>query len=198
MLRLPCVACSRISSVQLFHLMPKDWADQKRNQLRIILQELTQGGHFFVVYYSPISEHYQAITSQSWSRVVQSKELSRVLHSATQPIAYDEQDLQWCQKECSSLDMVLKKHISRDDAKCLASNHHPSIETRRHIKLTRLSRLCRVGVTRDLLTHILRSQSRSKSLKSARCLSRVRDAFTCAGRTCPTRAAPSITPKDQL
>jgi hypothetical protein len=138
-LRLPCVACSRISSVQLFHLMPKDWADQKRNQLRIILQELTQGGHFFVVYYSPISEHYQAITSQSWSRVVQSKELSRVLHSATQPIAYDEQDLQWCQKECSSLDMVLKKHISRDDAKCLASNHHPSIETRRHIKLTRLS-----------------------------------------------------------
>ena len=130
MLRLPCVACSRISSVQLFHLMPQDWADQKRNQLRTILQELIQGSHFLVVYYSPISEHYQAITSQSWSRVVQSKELSRVLHSATQPIAYDEQDLQWCQKECSSLDMVLKKHNSRDGAKCLASNEHPSIETR--------------------------------------------------------------------
>ena len=133
------MACSRISSVQLFHLMPKDWADQKRNQLRTDLHELTQGGHFFLVYYSPISEHYQAITSQSWSPVVQSKELSSVLHSATQPIAYDEQDWQWCQRECSSLDMVLKKHISRDDAKCLASNHHPSIETRRNIKLSKFS-----------------------------------------------------------
>ena len=133
------MACSRISSVQRFHLMPKDWADQKRNQLRTILQELIQGSHFLVVYYSPISEHYQAITSQSWSRVVQSKELSRVLHSATQPIAYDEQELQWCQKECSSLDKVLKRHIARDDAKCLASTHHASIETRRHIKLTRFS-----------------------------------------------------------
>ena len=69
------MACSRISSVQRFHLMPKDWADQKRNQVRTDLQELTQGGHFLLVYYNPISELYEAITSQSWSPVVQSKEL---------------------------------------------------------------------------------------------------------------------------
>jgi hypothetical protein len=116
-LRLLWVSCSRITSVQLFHLMPKDWADQKRNQLKTILQELTQGSHFLVVYYSPIQQHYQAVSSQSWLPVLRSKELSRVLHSATQTIAYDDEDLKWCQQECSSLDTALK-HISRD---CLKS-----------------------------------------------------------------------------
>ena len=45
-------------------------------------------------------------------------------------------------------------------------------------------------MTRDLLTHILRCRCRINWPKGARCLSRVRDAFTCAGRTCPTRARP--------
>ena len=125
------MACSRISSVQLFHLMPKDWADQKRNQLRTDLHELTQGGHFLLVYYNPIEQLYEAITSQSWSPVVKSKELSRVLHSATQPIAYDEKEVQWCQQECSSLDKVLKQHIARDDLKkCLTYLKWESVRKR--------------------------------------------------------------------
>ena len=42
------------------------------------------------------------------------------------------------------------------------------------------------------MTHILRCRCRINWPKSARCLSRVRDAFTCAGRTCPTRARPQL------
>jgi hypothetical protein len=116
-LRLLCVYTVSITSVQRFHLMPKDLADQQRHQLQTILQQLSQGSHFLVVYYSPTQKHYLAVASQSWLPVLQSKELSRVLHSATQTIAYDDEDLKWCQQECSSLDTALQ-HISRD---CLKS-----------------------------------------------------------------------------
>ena len=94
--------------VQLFHRMPRDRGEQLRTSLKTILQELTGGTHFLVVYHCPRRKIYQGVASKSWLPVLGSEELSQVLHAATNTIPSDSADFEWCQKHCSSLDNVFK------------------------------------------------------------------------------------------
>ena len=86
----------------------RDRGEQLLTQLKTILQELTGGTHFLVVYYCPSRKIYQGVASQSWLPVLRSEDLSQVLHSATNTIPYDHADFEWCQGHCSSLDSVFK------------------------------------------------------------------------------------------
>lgn len=102
------LACSRNTCVQLFHRMPRDRGEQLLTSLKTILQELTGGTHFLVVYHCPRRKIYQGVASQSWLPVLRSEELSQVLHAATNTIPCDPADFEWCQKHCSSLENVFK------------------------------------------------------------------------------------------
>ena len=102
----------RNTGVQLFHRMPKDRGEQLRSSVTTDLQELSDGTHWLVGYYSPRSKIYQGVASKSWVPVLKSEELSDVLHTATNTISDDPADLEWCQGHCSSLDEVFR-HIPR-------------------------------------------------------------------------------------
>lgn len=88
--------------------MPRDRGEQLLTSLKTILQELTGGTHFLVVYHCPRRKIYQGVASQSWLPVLRSEELSQVLHAATNTIPCDPADFEWCQKHCSSLENVFK------------------------------------------------------------------------------------------